>query len=250
MNSMAQRGLALLAVVFAGCTTPVVPDASTGDAVAGAVVEDATVNLSGAITTPIGLWNPATDTVNPDNVGTVIVPDDDDPPADDDGGSTAISYELALEPDDFADGTALTDALAGVTLSTTLSDNVPVEAFVVTASVDGLELAPTGDTVFGHADVQFFNNERRLRLDFDAPVKGVSLQFAGGTFFETEIGRLEAYDADGELLAEYVSQPMAAGESEELSIARASAEIAFAIAYVAEGEGSFGRLDALRIDLE
>ena len=41
----------------------------------------------------------------------------------------------------------------------------------------------------------------------------------------------------------------ASGEVEALSITRAQADIAWAVAYVADGEGSFGRLDKLTFSL-
>ncbi|MFO0837953.1 MAG: hypothetical protein U1D55_05455 [Phycisphaerae bacterium] len=167
------------------------------------------------------------------------------------GGQSSSSASndptFTLEPDDFAPGTDVSKALSQVTLSTTGSDNVPVPLFTVTATDDNLDIAPTGSNVFGHADIGFFNNDRRLRMDFTAPVKGVSILFAGGTFFETEIARLQVYDAGNSLLAEYVTQPRGAGAVEEMSIQRSSADIAWALAYEAEGDGSFARLDKLVI---
>lgn len=157
---------------------------------------------------------------------------------------------VVLEPDAFEDETVLNTVSALVTLTTALEDNV-AGAFDVTANTDtGFEFAPTGEKVFGHANIPFFNHHRRLRIDFAQPVAGVSLLFAAGTFFETEIGRLEAYDADGNLLDSYVTQALEADESDEMIIRLDAAQIAWAVAYIADGEGNFGRLDRLAILVE
>ena len=55
---------------------------------------------------------------------------------------------------------------------------------------------------------------------------------------------LEVYDAAGTLLASYTTESLSAGEVETMSITLAGGEIAYAVAYTAEG--SFGRLDNLQ----
>jgi hypothetical protein len=169
--------------------------------------------------------------------GNCDTPTPEDPPV---AGET-----VTIEPDDYADGTDLTNISPHVVLSTTQDDNIPVSNFPVTANDDGFDFAPTGSKVFGHANVQFFNNDRRLRMDFTVPVQVVEIYFAGGTYFETEVGRLQVFDETGNLLVEAVTTPKEAGFSELLSITRSSADIAWAVAYVAEDEGNFGRFDAL-----
>jgi hypothetical protein len=153
--------------------------------------------------------------------------------------------EHSIRPDDFAAGTQLTQINAAVTLTTAGSDNAPIDHFVVTASDDGQSRAPSGVRVFGHDDIPFFNNDFRMRMDFAQPASTVRLFFAGGTFSATEIGRLQVYDQFDNLLNEYVTAPRGPGEVEEMAISRASADIAWAVAFIAENEGSFGRLDDL-----
>ncbi len=157
--------------------------------------------------------------------------------------------EFSLAPDDHPDGTDLTDLGEHITLSTTLSDNEPVELFFVSASDDNQGLAPSGDRVFGHANVPYFNDNRRLRVDFDSPARIVSIEFAGGTLNGTEIGRLQAFDHTGTLLAEYVTAPLGPGETERMQIERPQADIDYMMAYVADGDGNFGRMDDLRYTL-
>lgn len=201
----------------------------------------------GGVSNVIPTWQPEILNPNGGTNGSNGSNGTDDGGADDTDDPNAPAF--TIEPDNFADGTDLTGLNPNVTLSTTGADNVPVELFFVSASEDNLDLAPTGTRVFGHANIPFFNNDRRLRMDFASPANYVSLLFAGGTFFETEIGRLQAYDQAGNLLAEYVTQPRESGETELMTIARPTADIAWALAYVAENEGSFGRLDQLGFTL-
>jgi hypothetical protein len=156
----------------------------------------------------------------------------------------AATAPAGIEPDNYAEGTVLTSASPLVTLTTTLTDNVPVPSFVVTANTDDFGLAPTGTKVFGHANVPFFNDNRRLRMDFTQPVQGIDIAFTGS--LNAHVGRLEAYDAGNSLVASYISQPRAGGDVEVLSVVRSNADIAWAVAYAA-GARDFGRLDALAI---
>jgi hypothetical protein len=174
--------------------------------------------------------------------GNCDTPTPEDPPV--------TEQTVTIEPDDYVDGTDLTHISPHVTLWTADNENRVVSLFFVSASDDGQGLAPTGNRVFGHANIPFFNTNRRLLLVFSAPTRSVSIMFAGGTFHDTEIGRLQVFDASNQLLAEYVTEPREAGENELMTVTRATADIAWALAYVAEDEGSFGRLDQLSFTFE
>lgn len=169
---------------------------------------------------------------------------------DNENDNTSMAPELVpetftIEPDDYENETELTNINEYVLLNTADDENSIFSLFDVTADTDGQGLAPTGEKVFGHANIPFFNNARRLRMDFPSPAMEVQITFGGGTFFETEIGRLEVYDSLGNLIDEYITQPLEAGESEVMNITRDEADIFVAIAYIADGEGDFGRLDEL-----
>lgn len=159
-----------------------------------------------------------------------------------DDTGTPVGGTVTIEPDDFDDGTELTDVDSRVTLSTALDDNAIVEIFVVTAT-DDADNAATGERVFGHSEIPFWNDNRRLRVDFKGRGASVTLIFINGEAFDPSIGRLEAYNADDKLIAEYVTEALEPGQSEEMSVA--ASNIAYVVAYVADGEGSFGRFDKL-----
>ena len=161
----------------------------------------------------------------------------------------AAAQVVQIEPDDYADGTNVSNINPAVQLSTTLADNVPVPVFFVSANEVGAELAPTGTRVLGHANVPFFNDFRRLRMDFADSAYGVSILFGGGTFNGTDGGRLEVYNAAGTLLDWYDTAPLAVGQSETMALFRPQGDIEFAIAYTPAGRGNFGQLDGLRFSV-
>jgi len=157
----------------------------------------------------------------------------------------AAVVALTIEPDDYADRTVLTTILPQVVLEVANENNDPSPLYKVTANVDGLNYAPTGQSVFGRSNVTFWSNIGRLKMTFTVPVSAVSLDFGSGSLFTPETGRLEIYDAADGLLDTYVTQPLLAGNPETMTVTDTSGEIAWAVAYVAAGEGTFGRLDHL-----
>ncbi|MGE0481826.1 MAG: PEP-CTERM sorting domain-containing protein [Phycisphaerae bacterium] len=159
---------------------------------------------------------------------------------------TAGAQTFLVEPDAYSNGAVLTNAHPAVALWTTGGDNVPVPAFPVTATDDNLDFAPTGANVFAHSNVPFFNDVRRLRMDFAAPVSLVELAFAGGNTVLQEFGRLEIYNAASQLLGSYNTALRHGGEVELMLLSRPQGDIQFAVAYTPTEGGSFGRFDALR----
>ena len=148
--------------------------------------------------------------------------------------------EIIIEPDNYANGTELISILPQVRLNTTLSDNVPVPLFVVTATDDAF----TGRRVFAHVNIPFFSNERRLRMDFSGLVSSISLEFIAGNALTEHIGRLEAYNSQNALIGAYVTSPLTV-TAETMFLSHSMADIAWAVAYSDPGGSPFGRLDHL-----
>jgi hypothetical protein len=164
-------------------------------------------------------------------------------------GAEAQTY--IIEPDDYPDGTVLDHILPAVHLTSAGADNLPIPPvpFEVTAVGDLLDFATTGTNVFACANVPFWNSDRRLRMEFAAPVSSVTIDFAGGQYFANETGRLDGYNAAGQLVGSYVTAPQAAGHMETMTISREATDIAWAVAYVPPDLGVFGRLDNLRFGI-
>jgi|GEM_PF-1197687 len=163
-------------------------------------------------------------------------------------GFQAGAQIIYLEPDAFTNGTVLDHVLPQVNLTTAGANNLPIPpvSFPVTATYDGFHFASTGTNVFGQAGVQFWNTNRRLRMDFNAPVTALSIDFIGGDLFTNDIAELDVFNAAGTLVAAYISSPRAPGEVETLTVSRPLGDVAWAVAYAQPGDGNFIRLDNLR----
>lgn len=153
-----------------------------------------------------------------------------------------------IEPDDYPDGTVQDHILPAVHLKSARADNLPIPPgpFEVTAVGDLLDFAPTGTNVFACPNVLFWNSNQRLRMEFASPVSSVTIDFAGGQYFTNETGRLDGFNAAGQLVASYVTAPQPAGHMETMTISREATDIAWAVAYVPPGFGVLGRFDNLR----
>ncbi|HEX5223312.1 MAG TPA: PEP-CTERM sorting domain-containing protein [Verrucomicrobiae bacterium] len=150
-----------------------------------------------------------------------------------------------IEPDGFSGSTILNHVSPQVSLITAGEDNVPFP-FDVTASYDGFGYTSTGTNVFGHAGIPFWNNYRRLRMDFSNPANFIAIDFIGGWSFTNDTGRMDVFNSAGTLLESYITSPLAAGSIETMTISRPAGDIAWAVAYVPLDGGDFGRLDNLR----
>lgn len=151
---------------------------------------------------------------------------------------------VTVEPDDYPPGADLTSVSPAVTLRVAASDNTILPFPVLAAESAN---APTGTRVFSHAGVPFFNDIRRLRMDFTQPVQTVGLLFSGGDFVNPEFGLLQVYNSSNQLLAQVTSAPHGRDTFELLSLNRPQNDIAWALAYTPLEGGSFGRFDALSI---
>jgi hypothetical protein len=107
--------------------------------------------------------------------------------------------------------------------------------------------ASTGSNVFAR-DVEFFDHFHRLRIDFDAPVSSVQINFTGTREFAGQAGRLEAFSADGTLVGSYDTGQLLHFEYETMTVTSDSANIAYATAFTKKEEQLTGRLDSLRIN--
>lgn len=156
---------------------------------------------------------------------------------------------VRIEPDDYPDYGDMTNPYPGVTLWVLGSDRQRIESFKVRARVENSGYTSTGTKVFAHEGVAFFNNIRQLRVNFAGGASSIGVDFIGGTALGTDVGRLEAYNSAGMLLAEDVSLPLAPNVIETLSIDRPTADIAYAIVYSRPGEGNFGVVDNLVVNV-
>lgn len=69
---------------------------------------------------------------------------------------------------------------------------------------------------------------RRMQVTFSAPTSAVQINAIGD--FNGSFGRLEAYNSAGQLLARYTTELLAQGQTETMTVARETADIAYVIA--------------------
>ena len=163
--------------------------------------------------------------------------------------SRADAQLIVVEPDNYPDFSVMNDVVPQVHLFTAGTNNLPhpPRGFDVTARTSTFPfLPPTGTNVFAHANVPFWNTDRRLRMDFAGQVSSLSIDFQAGTSLTQEVGRLEVYDANGALLDTYLTTRLEGGQIETMTITRPNPDIQWAVAYSDESGFPFGRLDHLR----
>jgi hypothetical protein len=155
---------------------------------------------------------------------------------------------ITLDPDAYPDNTVLNTVIPGLNLITVGTDNLPYQprSFDVTAVTQTFPYQPpTGVKVFAHVGIPFWNDIRRLRMDFSGLVSTISIDFMGSSSLVAERGQLEVYGLGGQLLGTYTSASLFGGQVETLGIQRDQADIAWAVAYTLPGNSVFGALDHL-----
>ncbi|WP_146119199.1 dockerin type I domain-containing protein [Blastopirellula marina] len=158
-----------------------------------------------------------------------------------DGQSMPLETQLIVEPDDYSVGSDIAD-VPGATF-TAFGDNITTFSNVFSLSNAS---ATTGDQVFGYyrsvgavGTYSDWNTLQQLQIDLDAPVSRVSIDAIGVA--NGSIGRLDAYDAAGNLIARYTTDELTAGQAETMSVELASPEI---VKIVVAGQlGTSVRLD-------
>ena len=88
----------------------------------------------------------------------------------------------------------------------------------------------TGQSNSGLA-LNTFTSNRRLKVQFDSPVSTVSLRAYGSTSANSSFARLEAYTADGVLVARFTTGGLSRSAFTEMNVSRAAGDIDHVIAY-------------------
>ncbi|MDX1964034.1 MAG: PEP-CTERM sorting domain-containing protein [Pirellulales bacterium] len=155
---------------------------------------------------------------------------------------TGRAGTFTLDPDNYAPQTDLRTIDPNVTLRVIVNETFPTP-FAVTANPD--ENNSTSPHVFGHANVPFWNENRRLEMNFNAPTTNVQIDFIGASIFSDYIGQLDVYSGPT-LLFSYQTPPLGDNEIRTLTAYRAGGDITRAVAYTpVNGNSPFMRLDHL-----
>ena len=134
-----------------------------------------------------------------------------------------------LDPDDYEELVELNEVHSQVTL-TSIGDGVARTAvYARTRSPSS-----TGSRVFAHAldattiSAEWTQQDRRLQMDFTEPIATLSLDAVANS--DGDLGRLEIYDLNDQLLARYTTASLGSGDVETMTLSRAAGDISYAIA--------------------
>jgi hypothetical protein len=148
-----------------------------------------------------------------------------------DAAGRLLSLGGSVEPDDYALGTLLSQVQATSQLAVTVSaaNNDLGSEVAVAASA----MASTGSLVFASRSSDAWTTSwsasgSQLRMDFSVPLSYVQLDAIGTG--NRSYGRLEVYDAAGELLSRYTTGALGSGQRESMQLLRPTTDIAYAIA--------------------
>ena len=178
--------------------------------------------------------------------------------ADRNGNGTRDTFNFVVDPDDgvdpnnlfLPDGTpvpqVLTNAFPNVTVSAADMNN-EILGSDITAEEEFGRFLPLGNRIFGSGGLDTFDSTFRLRFDLYEPASSVSIEALGSNFrFDPTFGRLEAYDANDQLIGFSTSRLLINNQRDVVTVTSSSEDIAYAIAYADDifSNGSpFGRFD-------
>ncbi len=139
----------------------------------------------------------------------------------------------------------LINAFPGVTVTNFALDSFPAHA--VTGEKESDFPNTLENRIFAKGGIDWFSNGGVLRFDFYRPVSAVSIVAIGNDNPLSKVyGKLEAYDAEGELIDEDLSGLLVDSDRQRISVASGQDNIAYVFAYADENHedgGPFGRFD-------
>ncbi len=148
-------------------------------------------------------------------------------------------YAETIEPDNYTAGRDLTNISFNATLTTAGTDNISFNFNVLASQRPGFS---TGQHIFSHSGVTFFNDIRRLRTDFYRPARSISVNVISDSATSGFFGRLEIFNAANQSLG-FARAQLGPNQTHRLTVESSNDDIAWAVAY---SEGSnFGMFDNL-----
>lgn len=160
-----------------------------------------------------------------------------------DGADTPLNLRKTVEPDDYPDGQLASNFHPDLILSAVGTDadgrvGVFADSVTSTGSKNFRGFSRSSQSYLSSWNSQ----SRKLEITFSSPTGVVSID-AIGTSLDS-YGRLDAYNAAGELVGRYTSSPLGLGDVETLNLTRVQADIARVI--VGGHANSSVRLDNLQ----
>jgi hypothetical protein len=145
----------------------------------------------------------------------------------------AVSGPILLDPSTYAANADISNAIGQVTLQNWVGGASSGSIVARDNTANGTTVRTFGSRVTtqsGTTFSSFFTGSKQLRMAFNTPVREISLD-AISLLSGTSYGRLDAYDANGVLLARYTTGPLGLGETETMTVGSSTTDIAYALAY-------------------
>ncbi len=137
----------------------------------------------------------------------------------------------------------ITNVFPGMTVTTADASN-NIIGFDVTAELETNNFQTQNNRIFAHGGIDFFTSGQRLRFDLYRPANEVSIQAIGSEIgFSATYGRLEAYNAQDQLIGFAVSNVLISNFRETITVSSVQEDIAYAVAYSDDIGSPFGRFD-------
>ena len=157
-----------------------------------------------------------------------------------------VDHENPLDEDGKEKKYPLINAYPGVTITNFALDSFP--AHEVTAEKERDFPNTLENRIFAKGGIDWFTKSGVLRFDFYRPVNAVSVVAIGSDSLSDTFGRIDAFNADGELIASDVSSLLVDSDRETISVEVGTDSIAYAFAYSDQEHeggigGPFGRFD-------
>ncbi len=137
--------------------------------------------------------------------------------------------QTIIEPDDYTQNDIFYDKINGIRL---IAEGSEIDSDFADVSSRISSISSTGTRGFynysGSSWSNVWSEKRQLKMIFDTPVSFVSIDAIAEV--DGDVGILELYDADDNLLGRYTTSPMQAGTSETMVVQLDSAQAAYAIA--------------------
>ena len=150
---------------------------------------------------------------------------------------TLLTLATTIEPSNYGENTVLNSIKPGVSLSVIGATSAGPLVMARTSALGAgmvFYAGATGNETFTTKRDSSGNNisvDRRLKAEFLSPTTTVSLTAISGVVGSgVSIGRLDAYDSNGNLIGRYTTSPLSAGQSEVMTITHATADIKYVIA--------------------
>ena len=145
-----------------------------------------------------------------------------------------IQLQRKIEPNDYVENAPLNTVVAQATLTAVGGDVASNQVYARSSTrfASAGKVFANSSILTGVKEETWTQSSRTLRVDFSTPVTSVSLRaLSAGEAGVTSFGRLVAYDAAGNIVAQYTTGALTAGKSELMTILRPTAEISHVIAH-------------------